>query len=86
MRSKRRKYDQSAEGRAAKQESIRRTKPWLQTRGPITESGKRRSSMNALTHGECSAAALRVRAECTALAWKRIIRIAAKTDATRWTK
>jgi hypothetical protein len=62
MRSKRR-YRQSAQGRASKQASIRRTRPWLRTSGPITASGKRRSSINALKHGEYTALAIRARAE-----------------------
>ena len=40
------------ERRAAQSERIRALKPWLKSTGPKTRSGKKRSSLNALKHGE----------------------------------
>ena len=40
------------ERRAAQAGRIRATKPWLKSTGPKTAAGKKRSSLNALKHGE----------------------------------
>ncbi len=42
------------ERRAAQAERIKAFKPWLKSTGPKTKSGKKRSSLNALKHGERS--------------------------------
>jgi len=45
----------SLDGIARLRAAARRHKPWLQSTGPRTASGKKRSSRNALTHGGRSA-------------------------------
>ncbi|MGZ9097931.1 MAG: hypothetical protein ACXW30_06510 [Micavibrio sp.] len=39
------------EQRAAQAARIRALKPWEKSTGPVTKSGKKRSSQNALKHG-----------------------------------
>jgi len=51
LKRPRRPYRLSPKGRAALRVSIALHKPWLQTRGPKTIPGKKRSSQNHLIHG-----------------------------------
>ncbi len=41
----------SEDRRKAQAERMRTLRPWEKTKGPISEEGKKRSSMNALKHG-----------------------------------
>lgn len=43
------------ERRAQQAENIRKTKPWLKTKGPTSDAGKDTSAQNALKHGLRSA-------------------------------
>src|SRR5687768_8895726 len=53
--SPRRPYRLSPEGLSSLRESARQVMPWRHSTGPRTASGKARSSMNAMKHGERSA-------------------------------
>ena len=44
------------ERRRKQAETIRKNKPWLKSTGPKTQKGKDTSSLNALKHGDNSAA------------------------------
>jgi hypothetical protein len=48
---KKRRYRLSKRGLAGLRRSIRETRPWSRSAGPITALGKKRSSQNALKHG-----------------------------------
>lgn len=53
-------------------QAARQNRPWLKSTGPRTDAGKLRSRMNALNHGERSAAAVRQRKELNR--WVREVR------------
>ena len=59
--------------RALQSAAIRRAKPWQRSTGPKTETGKARCALNALKHGERSAATIllfrRVRRALRLAAW-----------------
>ena len=54
--NQRRKH--TPEGLRRLRRAARTNRPWLKSTGPRTETGKRRSRMNALKHGERSAAVI----------------------------
>ena len=53
-----RRYQLTSEGLESLRATARRVKPWTRSTGPKTKTGKQRSRMNALKHGERSAAVL----------------------------